>query len=364
MGTIYSLLGSTGKTFTGGNTPSVALGGYLGNGGFGMQMRYLGMAADHIASARLVLADGSLVTASPSENSDLFWGIRGGGTFGFLVDVVVKTVTLDRSAMVWMNFSSEIRPNATQKYLDWAHQQDPHFNSQLNLYGSTANVVGWYAGKTKDELTAIVKKSGLMDLPGAQITISGNCSTENSRNFWLYTQTECTDDATAHQLFDSWFNVAPDDLAPVPSVTNVAFDDTPALPSQPKATPWSRINLINKTYFVTKSKPLTPEIVSYITQKSGELPSELAFWTEMTLFNISVPATSAFAWQEEATYLFRFQVTRSSNTTLETIGQNFMNDLDAYLVPKIGYVLKCQFHLPSPPPLFLSLGMGVLTTND
>lgn len=359
MGTIYSLLRPTGQTFNGGLTPSVALGGYLGNGGYNMQMRYLGMAVDHIASARVILANGSLITASPRQNADLFWGMRGGGTFGFLVDAVINTVRLDRSAMVWMNFSTDIRAEATQKYLDWASRQDRHFNSQLNLYGSTATVLGWYAGKTADELRAIVEGSGLRDLQrpgGAQVTISGNCSSENSRNFWVGTQTECTDDATAHALFDSWFNVAPDDLAPVPGVTNVAFDDTPVLPDQPKARPWSRIALINKTYFITKAKPLTPAIVSYITSKSGALPAALAFWTEMTSFNISVPATGAFAWQEQATYLFRFQVTRSANNaTLEAIGQRFMDDLDAYLLPKIGYVFETFPKFPPsqsffPPP--------------
>ena len=330
-----------------------------------MQMRYLGMAVDHIASVRLVLANGSLTTASPSQNPDLFWGIRGGGTFGFIVDAVITTVSLERSAMVWMNFSAEIRPEATQKYLDWASKQDPHFNSQLNLYSSTASVLGWYVGKTKDELTAIVQSSGLMDLPGAQIKISGNCSNENSRNFWLYTQTECTDDATAHELFNSWYNVGQDDLMPVPGVTNVAFDNTPALPNQPKAQLWPRISVINKTYFITKSKPLTPATVSYITQKSGELPSELAFWTEMTSFNISVPATSAFVWQDEATYLFRFEVTRSTNATLEAIGQQFMDDLDAYLVPKIGYVRIFQITTPQAfPPAVCHLRIGFLTMDE
>ena len=336
LGALYSILGSTGRTFNGGICPSVGVGGYLGVGGYNMQMRALGMAVDHIASAKVVLADGSLVTISTTSHPDLFWAIRGGGTYAFIVEATLNTVVIPRSAMVWMNFTSADRDEATHKYLSWASQQDPLFNSQLNLYSDHAGVLGWYIGKSVAELTAIVKTSGLQDISGAQIKITGNCNTENSRNFWVYTQTECTDDATAHELANTYYNVVPDDIAPIPGVTNFAFDDVPALPTQTKATPWPRIALINKTYFVTKAKPLTKEIIDYILAKSGALPPELAFWTEMTSFNISVPATSSFPWQDSADYLFRFEVTRSADPKTEAVGQQFMDDLDAYLVPKIG----------------------------
>ncbi|KAL9029224.1 MAG: hypothetical protein Q9196_002520, partial [Gyalolechia fulgens] len=336
LGAIYSQLTPTGRTINGGICPTVGLGGYLGVGGYNMQMRYLGMAIDHIASVRVVLADGSLVTVSSTAHPDLFYAIRGGGLYGFIVEVTMNTVLVPRSAMVWMNFTQDGTGEATQKYLDWASKQDPHFNSQLNLHSDYADVLGWYAGKTVRELTDIVQSSGLMDVPGARFKITGNCSTENSRNFWLYTQTECTDDATAHANFIKLHNVVPDALAPIPGVQNFAFGDVPALPDQPRATPWPRAALINKTYFIRKSKPLTPAMVKYITERSGALPAELDFWVEMTSFNISVPATGAFPWQNEAEYLFRFEVRRSDDPKLDAMGQRFMDDLDAYLVPRIG----------------------------
>jgi len=54
-------------------------------GGFGWLSRKYGMTVDNLLAVEMVMADGSQLRASASENEDLFWGVRGGGgNFGIV----------------------------------------------------------------------------------------------------------------------------------------------------------------------------------------------------------------------------------------------------------------------------------------
>ncbi len=68
-----------------GSSPGTGVVGYTLGGGFGWLGRRFGLAAHSAVRAELITANGDLVTASAGENSELWWGLRGGtGNFGIV----------------------------------------------------------------------------------------------------------------------------------------------------------------------------------------------------------------------------------------------------------------------------------------
>lgn len=81
------------KVVVTGNCESVGIaGGYTQGGGHGQLASQFGLAADQALEWEVVTADGQLLTASPTENADLYWALSGGGggTYAVVLSVTVK----------------------------------------------------------------------------------------------------------------------------------------------------------------------------------------------------------------------------------------------------------------------------------
>jgi hypothetical protein len=76
-----------GLAVTGGRVSSTGVADFTLGSGSGWLERKMGLAADSLRAARVLTADGRVVTASASQNADLFWGLRGGGgNFGIVLE--------------------------------------------------------------------------------------------------------------------------------------------------------------------------------------------------------------------------------------------------------------------------------------
>ena len=77
---VYEALHGTGVAVIGGRTGDVGIGGLILGGGLPSFSSEFGLVCDNVQSFEIVLADSSIVNASRTQNSDLFWALKGGGS--------------------------------------------------------------------------------------------------------------------------------------------------------------------------------------------------------------------------------------------------------------------------------------------
>ncbi|KAF7681238.1 fad fmn-containing isoamyl alcohol oxidase-like protein [Alternaria burnsii] len=90
---VFSYMGEAGITLLAPGSSTIgAYGGYMQGGGFSYITSKYGLMADQVLALEIVTADGRFVHADPTENSDLFFAIRGGGpgNFGIVTSAIVK----------------------------------------------------------------------------------------------------------------------------------------------------------------------------------------------------------------------------------------------------------------------------------
>ncbi|KAJ7065270.1 glucooligosaccharide oxidase [Mycena amicta] len=102
LGDVALALNAAGRALPHGTCSYVGIGGHSGYGGFGFTSRAWGLTLDTIKSATVVLANGTIASASSTVNTDLFWAIRGASpSFGIVTSIEVQTFAAPSSATVF-----------------------------------------------------------------------------------------------------------------------------------------------------------------------------------------------------------------------------------------------------------------------
>ncbi len=184
-------LDAAGLHVPGGECGDVCVGGYMQGGGYGFTSISYGMNCDNVIDMRVMLADGSTVVASESQNTDLWWAMRGGtgGNFGVLLQVRYRLRPLGPVfgwALIWpLQTAADLDNGATALMTLQQQYMLAHTNPLLNIQVSLAfqpgiegglpltgpqqpylMLRGLYVGNQSDGTAAI---KPLLNLPGVTV---------------------------------------------------------------------------------------------------------------------------------------------------------------------------------------------------
>ncbi|KAI5776430.1 hypothetical protein EDC01DRAFT_636804 [Geopyxis carbonaria] len=194
-GELYAAANEHGVVAVGGEGMTVGWGGgYVQGGGHSPLSSLYGLAADHVLAFEVVLASGRLVTASATENSDLFWALRGGGgsTFGVVISTTVR-VYPDLPVTV-AGFSFSASPSDVAGINDdfwsvvkayhqlFADHADRGIYSYFNIFGGatpTFSMVPFFAPRHSAVQVRALLKPVLDAAEAVNITIKGLEVTEH-----------------------------------------------------------------------------------------------------------------------------------------------------------------------------------------
>jgi hypothetical protein len=135
-----------GLATTGGMVHHTGVGGLTLGGGYGWLARLHGLACDNLVSVELVTASGDVVRASPYENDDLFWGVRGGGgNFGIVTEFEFRLHPVTPVLSGQFRYGTEDGPGVLRAYRELMASAPP------KLCGLVGLSTGRGAGRLSDE---------------------------------------------------------------------------------------------------------------------------------------------------------------------------------------------------------------------
>lgn len=135
---VYRALAAKGVTVPAGSCPTVGISGLTLGGGHGVVSRAYGLTCDSLTSATLITADGKQLTASKSENKDLFWALRGAGSgnFGVVTELRFRTHAAPQGVSAYMTWPWSKAAAVIKAWQEWGPDQPDEIWSSAHLANS------------------------------------------------------------------------------------------------------------------------------------------------------------------------------------------------------------------------------------
>ncbi|KAI9789483.1 MAG: hypothetical protein M1816_006025 [Peltula sp. TS41687] len=136
---IFPRLYAAGKEIQTGSCSCVGMVGATLGAGVGRYQGLHGLLIDALLSVRMVTARGRIITVSATENSDLFWGMRGAGfNFGVVVSATYKIFDLTNAGNV-MSADLIFRASDNASYFNAMATFQDRLPAELSLF----SVLSW-----------------------------------------------------------------------------------------------------------------------------------------------------------------------------------------------------------------------------
>lgn len=208
LGHVATQLYAQGKrAISHGTCPGVGIGGHSLGGGYGMVSHAHGLATDWITSMQVVLANGSLVQASATKNSDLFWALRGAGNnMGIVASFQVDTfaapgeVTYFSMPFKWNETTALKNLKAVDDYTRNTMPAELTMRAYLSSFSNYWE--GLYLGG-KDDLKAALKP--LLDDTGLVLQTAVNTTWMNAFSHYANAATDPTLPYSAVSIVDGQY---------------------------------------------------------------------------------------------------------------------------------------------------------------
>ncbi|MEU9040573.1 MULTISPECIES: FAD-dependent oxidoreductase [unclassified Kitasatospora] len=148
---VYAALAQAGRLLPGGSCPTVGVSGLTLGGGIGVLTRRYGLTCDRLAAADMVTADSRLLTASPTQEPDLYWALRGGGggNFGVVTRFSFATAPAPGLTVFVLGFPAGSVTQVLGAWQQWVAGAPFELWASCQISGGsppTCRIVGCYVG--------------------------------------------------------------------------------------------------------------------------------------------------------------------------------------------------------------------------